>query len=955
MPKHQKIALLLLTVFLFAFSQIAFCQSNAVDGAVDGYVRTATGDALNAAEVSLLNVNTNVTQKTSTDEQGYYRFPLVQVGTYQLSISAPGFETNLHTGILLSVGQMAHVNATLRIGAVSQTISVAAGNPMIETASADVGSVLSRKEVSDLPIPSRNLFNFQLLSPGVIGLPSSAFGTTQFTFGGAERSQWNLDGLDNSQKEYNRQIRLMIVTPEAVEETQTLSSGYSAEFGRAAGGQVNVILKSGTNDIHGSALYQYRPYDLQAIPTLAAVNPPSRSWQDGAFTLGGPIKKDKLFYFLQYEMNPYTLPSPITISASNASALGLPASQTGYSPFGETYQSLMGKFTYTLGSKNTGYFRFNQFTNHQPVNAGGLKITNAGVNFSDHMNGGGAQLATAFSSNLLNELRFGVSQRDTANSPAALNQPNGALINISGVANIGYDPLSKQSTTERSIDGIDNVTYTHGRSTWKVGTEIENTFFNRIAPINRAFTFGGLAASNGRPAVNSLQQYLNTVSGKTDPATGKPYTYTYFNENGGDPKLTTSFNFLNAFVQDELRLTPKLLINVGARYEAILFPVFDAQAPYPQSRKVNNDYSDMAPRVALTYSPDSKQKTVIRAAYGLYYDIPGLSTFYSAAQTNGVTFLSYQVAGGTPGAPVFPNTLDITNPSFAVKPNINAFDPNFHDTYQMQANLQVEHEVANNVLVTLGYIFSGLRHGIYTSETNLGAPVGSLADGRPVFGGPRPNTEFNQINVVHSGATTNFNGLFVNMTRRLDHGLEFGVNYTYSHALADNIGEGGPGEDPTNLKRDYGNADDDARHNLVLQGILEPVTSISQLKWINGFEFTSTYFYNSGFPINEVSGVDLNKDGILNDRPLFTARNSFRGPGLSEADAQLMRNFNFRERYHLSAFAAAENLLNTSNANCNTSSGCTGAVIHTAGAADFGRVISARTSRNLQAGVKVSF
>ncbi|HEV2276211.1 MAG TPA: TonB-dependent receptor [Acidobacteriaceae bacterium] len=946
--------ILLISLVSFA-ARIALCQSNAVDGAVDGYVHSASGDALNAAQVTLLNVNTNISQKTATDDQGYYRFPLVQVGTYQLSVTAPGFDTYLQNGIVLTVGQTARVDATMRIGAVSETVAVVAESPMMETSSAVVGSVLGRKEVSDLPIPSRNLFNFQLLSPGVIGLPSSAFGTTQFTFGGAERSQWNLDGLDNSQKEYNRQIRLMIVTPEAVEETQTLSSGYSAEFGRAAGGQVNVILKSGTNDVHGSALYQYRPYDLQAIPTLASVNPPSRSWQDGAFTLGGPIKKDKIFYFLQYELNPYTLPTPITISASNAAALGLPASQTGYSPFGETYQSLMGKFTYTLGAKNTGYFRFNQFTNHQPVTAGGLTITNAGTNFSDHMNGGGAQLATAFSSNLLNELRFGISQRDTANSPAALNQPGGALINITGVAEIGYNPLSKQRTTERSVDGIDNVTYTHGRSTWKFGTEIENTFFNRVAPINRTFTFGGLAADNGRPAINPLNQYLKTVSGAIDPATGRPYTYTYFNEDGGNPKLTTSFNFLNFFAQDELRLTPRLLLNAGIRYEAILFPGFDPQAPDPQSRKVNNDYSDVAPRIALTYSPGDRQKTVVRAAYGLYYDIPGLSTFYSAAQTNGVTFLSYQVAGAAAGAPVFPNILDIANPSFAVKPNINAFDPNFHNAYQIQANLQVERELTSDILVTLGYLFAGMRHGVYTAEINLGAPTGALADGRPVFGGPRPNTQFNQINVVHSGASTNFNGLFVNLTRRLNRGVEFGVNYTFSHALANNIGEGGAGEDPTNLNRDYGNADDDARHNLVLQGILEPQINEDKFKWINGFEFTSTYFYNSGFPINEVSGTDLNKDGILNDRPLFVARNSFRGPGLSEVDAQLMRNFNFVERYHLSVFGAAENLMNSSNANCNTASGCTGAVVHTAGASDFGRVISARTSRNVQVGLKFNF
>ena len=855
----------------------------------------------------------------------------------------------------MSVGQAARIDTALQLGTVSETVTVTAPNAMVETGDAVVGTVLGYKEISDLPIPSRNLFNFQLLAPGVIGVPTSTFSTTQFTFGGTERAQWNLDGLDNTQKGTSRQIRLVIVTPEAVQETQTLSSGYSAEFGRAAGGQVNVILKSGTNDLHGSALYQYRPNSLQAIPTLSTVSPPSRSWQDGAATLGGRIIKDKLFYFLQYELNPYWLPSSITISPSNASRLGLPSSQIGYSPFGETYQTITGKFTYTLGSKNTGYLRYSQFTNHQPVHSSGLTIPQAGLNFHDHMNGGGAQLATAFTENLLNEFRFGIGQRDTANAPPGLNNPNGAYINITGVANIGYDPLYRQTTTERSIDGIDNLTYTHGHDTFKFGTEIEKTSFNQISPINRAFTFGGLAAQNARPAVSPLNQYLNTVAGANDPATGLPYTYTYFQENGGNPRLNIDFKFLSFFAQDELRPTPNLLFNIGARYDVILFPEFDPQAPYPLSRHIKNDYSDAAPRFAMTYSPGGSQKTVIRAAYGMYYDIPGLSTFYSAAQTNGQTFLSYQVAGGTAGSPVFPNILDITNPSFAIKPNINAFTPNFHNTYQHQANLQIQHEVTPGLLMTMGYLFAAMRHGIYTANTNLGAPLSFLADGRPVFGGPVPNKSFNQINLVLSGANTNFNGLFVNLTRRMSHGLEFGVNYTYSHALATNIGEGGPGEDPTNLSRDYGNADNDARHNLVVQGILEPNFSNAEFRWINGFELTSTYFYNSGFPINEVAGTDLNKDGILNDRPVFVSRNSLRGPALSLEDAQVMRNFNFRERYHFSVFIAAENLLNTNIANCNTTTGCTGAVINTAGASDFGRQTSAQTSRNVQTGVKFTF
>lgn len=930
-------------------------QSNAIDGAVDGYVRANSGTTLIAAQVSLMNTGTNAALHTTTDSQGYYRFPLVAVGTYDLTVSAPSFNTFVRRGIVVSVGQLLRSDVVMQIGQVSQSVTVTAAPEILETGNSVVGSDLSRKEVADLPIPSRNLFNFQLLAPGVIGVPTSTFSTTQFTFGGNERAQWSLDGLDNTQKEYNRQIRIIIVTPEAVQQTQTLSSGYSAEFGHAAGGQVNVLLKSGTNDLHGSALYQFRPTDWQAIPTLSTVDPPSRSWQDGAATLGGPILKDKLFYFLQYELNPYWLPSSITISPSNAAALGLPASQLGYSPFGETYQTYITKFTYNLGAKNTGYIRYAHFTNHQPYNSSGLTIPQAGRNYHDHMNGGGVQLATAFSPNLLNEVRFGVNERDVSDFPSPLDEPNGAFVDITGVANIGYDPLNVTTTTERTFDLIDNVTYTHGHHTTKFGGELEHTYFDQRTAINRAFSFGGLAAQNGRPAVSALNQYLYTVAGDIDPATGKPYTYTYFQENGGNPIVQTGFTFPGGFIQDEYRPSQNLLFNVGVRYDVILFPEFDATAPYPGSRSINNDYSDIAPRFAVTYSPAALKKTVIRAAYGLYYDIPGLSTFYTAEQNNGQTFLSYQVAGSASGAPVYPNILDITSSNFAVKPSINAFTQNFHDTYQGQANLQVEQEITPDMELTLGYMYAGLRHGLYAVNTNLGTPTGYLADGRPVFGGPVPNPSFNQINLIVSGTTTNFNGLFVNMNRRLSHGLEFGVNYMYSHALADGLGEGSAGEDPTDIKRDYGNATDDVRHYLVIQGIYEPHAPDQWGRWINGFELTSTYFYNSGYPINEQSGIDLNKDGNTNDRPLFVASNSFRGPGMSLEDAQLMRNFDIRERYHVSAFVSTENLLNSNNAGCSTSSGCTSAVINTAGASDFGRETSALTSRNVQIGVKFTF
>ncbi len=948
---------LFLALLAFQFPLMCIAQANAVDAALNGYVQDSSKSALPGVTATLTNVQTRITQIATTDAKGYYRFALVPVGNYQLTVTAAGFTTTTQKDIKISVGQAARADVTMQVGSASEVVTVQADAASLDTGTSTVGGVLDQHELERLPIPSRNLFNEFLLSPGVIGNPTSTFSTTQFTFGGAERAQWNLDGLDNTQHGTNRQIRLVIVTPEAVAQAQTLSNGYSAEFGRAAGGQVNVVLKSGTNDFHGSALGQYRPIDLQAIPTLLKTQP-SRTWYDYAFSLGGPIKKDRLFFFGQFENNPYTLPNAITITPANAAALGLPSNQIGSAPFGETYRTLVGKVDYKLNEKNTGYVRFARFTNNQPNNDAGLGIVDRGSRFLDHQNTGGLQLATVLSNNLLNEFRLGGAQRDTGNFPVVSSSPAGSvLVNISGVANIGFSPLTATTTTERSFAVVDNVTWTRGVNTFKFGGEYDHELFANLSATAPAFSFSGLAAQNGRAAVSPLAQYQNTVAGTIDSATGQPFTYTFLSSLAGNPNIRLAFNFVNFFAQDEIRLTPNFSINVGARYEAILFPTFDLNAPYALSRSIPNDYRDIAPRLALNWSPGASRKTVVHAAYGMYYDVPSLSIFYNAAQINGNRLLSYQVAGTTKGSPVFPNVPNFSGSGFQVKPNITAFDPNFHNAYQHQANLQIQQQLGSDFQLTAGYILAVLHHGLYFADANLTPSGRSLADGRPTFLGTavRPNANFGAINVIHSGANTNFNAGFVTLQKRLSRGFELTANYTYSHALADNIGEGTAISDPTNLSRDYGNADTDIRHNLVIQGVFRPTFTQQKLGWLNGFESSSTTYLNSGFAINPIAGTDLNNDGVVNDRPLFVGRNSLRARGLSQEDLELKRYFDFRERYHLSAFAIAENLLNTNNLNCNTATGCTLAVVNAVNSNSFLSEISARTSRNMQFGLDLHF
>ncbi len=510
-----------LAAFLCGAAGLLSAQSNATDGAIEGYIKDASGGSVAGAKITAQNARTKFISETKSDSEGYYRFPLLQVGTWGLTISAQGFKEVDEAGIVLEVGKNVRLDAKLEVGQISETVTVTADATLdlADTGTAATGDILTQKEVEDLPILSRNIYNYHLLSPGVQGLTSATFGTTQFTFGGNERSSWSLDGLDNTQRGGNRQIRMVITTPEAVEEMQVLADGYSAEFGRAAGGQVNVVLKSGTNDFHGSALFYYRAADLQARPSLAAVNP-TRTWNDAAFTLGGPIVKNRVFFFGQFENNPYTLPNPITITPSNAAALNLPARDVGTAPFGETYRTIVAKANFRLNDRNTGFVRYNRFTNYQPGNASGLTITDRGNNFNDHMNGGGVQLATVITNDLLNEVRGGVIRRTQANAPIGPADPNGAYINITGVANIGYDPLAATQTTEQSDQVLDNMTWTHGRNTVKAGFDYEHTAFDIFKAENRSFTFGGLAALNGRPAVSALNQYLDTAQGLIDPATG---------------------------------------------------------------------------------------------------------------------------------------------------------------------------------------------------------------------------------------------------------------------------------------------------------------------------------------------------------------------------------------------------------------------------------------------------
>jgi len=352
-----------------------------------------------------------------------------------------------------------------------------------------------------------------------------------------------------------------------------------------------------------------------------------------------------------------------------------------------------------------------------------------------------------------------------------------------------------------------------------------------------------------------------------------------------------------------------------------------------------------------SYSPFADGKTVIRAGYGLFYDSPSLSLVSNGAQVNGRRILNYTVPGTDQRAPIFPNLLATTDPNFQTPPNVTAFPRYFQVMYAHNANLQIERQIFHDLSVNLQYSYWGHRFGAYSRDINLSAPTGTLADGRPVYRGSlgRPDLRFRKINLVESGGISNYNGLDLTLRKRFSRGVLLSASYCWSHALADAELDGSTISDPSNRQRDYGNASTDVRHNFTAQGLYAP-----QYKFLRGFEISSVFFYNSGYPINAQAGADLNNDLILNDRIVGRGRNAFQGPNFAQMDLRLVRKIKIKERHTIELIAESENIMNRFNPGCSIAS-CTSAVVNRDGAADFGRITATRPGRVFQFGMRYGF
>jgi outer membrane receptor protein involved in Fe transport len=442
------------------------------------------------------------------------------------------------------------------------------------------------------------------------------------------------------------------------------------------------------------------------------------------------------------------------------------------------------------------------------------------------------------------------------------------------------------------------------------------------------------------------------VNHVVNPATGTTNWYAQLVQAFGNNVADHTTNSYNFYAQDTFQVTPRVTLSYGLRYEYLQYPGLDPNAPLQNSRSVRSDPLDWAPRFGLTWRPGDK--TVVRAGFGVFYDTLNLRLLSQVIRQNGANVLSYTITPATAGAPIFPNLL--TSPAGTLtKPSVTTFEPDFKEMRMHQGNLQVEQALGKDFSITLGTQYYGGRHIPVLIDTNLGRPVGFLADGRSVFSNSnRSNPNFAQILQLTSEATSVYYGGFLGVNKRFSQGFQFTASYTLGWAFNTNDSTGDSGSnvtDSTRLRRDYGPSSSDQRHRFVMQGVWQPrIRNVVLDRWMIAPNLTFT----TAFPVNVVQGSDLNGDGINNDRPLFRGRNDTPGYGFKEVNLRISRTFQFSDRYSLEMIGEAENLLNSLNAAC-TTAGCTGAVVNSFNAQDFKRITAATDSRQIQVGGRIRF
>lgn len=947
------------------YASAALAQSQAATATIQGTVFDPTEAVVPEVTVTARNTATGFTRTDTTNQSGFYTLPLLPTGQYTLTMIKEGFAELKFESVRLQVGDTITLDGHLQPAELrEESVVVAAESiPVIEPSRTQTGTVIDRVAIDYLPLNGRNWTELVLLTPGVTD--ADDFGNV--SFGGGDRVSNNVqvDGADNNNAFFG-EIRGRTRAPfqfsqETIQEFRVGNNTFAAEFGRAAGGLVNAITRSGTNEWHGGGFYYIRDDHFNANNTVnnsstpAIPRPPERRQQFGG-NVGGPLVRDRLFFFFNYDQQIRNEPLGVILSRDVENDIaGLPPATraqaeafffplAGSIPRDFDQINFFPRVDWVINQNHslTATHNFQRYRSlngvfSQPTTDDSI-YSNA-KNFTDSYTNVIA-LNSVLTPSVVNEFRFSFVFDDAGDFANAPFMPQ---ISVRGFALGARNFLHGREgefpgrfTKERRQQWIDGLSIIKGRHTFKTGLDINRvTDRNYFAlQVNGAFSF------------SSVNDFLQGNFSSFQQRFFAPEVTPLVQQTGVD------YGF---YAQDTFKVNQRLTLYYGLRYDLQTLPDPIVVNPdVPETGIINEDRNNWGPRFGFAYSPLADGKTVIRGGYGFFYgrtpnllindvltnnNVYSFNVFLSAddARQLGITFPAVETLDPL-------NLTAVNFPRLSQPPagfsrrdpfsDLRVFAPDRVNPYIQQGNFEIEREVFANTTVAVTYLWTKGTHLMRVTNTNIIPPTGfatiiELAEDRrtvvqsvrlPRIGvttaSLRPNPFYRQILTVQSASDSVYHGFALRVNRRFSQGFSMLTSYTLSKAI-DSIGIvdernslGGFANllDPFNARLDRGLSDLDRRHRLVISGVWDmPFFKNADNGFLRhvlgGWSWSGIATFASGRPISaEVNSTsssadtDFNEDNVIFDRvPLF-GRNTFRGPDQRQVDLGLRKKIRIAEK-----------------------------------------------------------
>ena len=909
----------------------ARAQDTVNTASVGGRVLDPQGAAVPGATVVARAVDTNATRETETTADGRFRFAYLKVGRYEITVHLDGF-ADAKRDLTVTLGSAFDLPITLALPSLSTEVSVTAEAPVLETARSQIAGTISIAEVQGTPLNGRNFLDLALLVPGVSPTnvaSTQLFAETSAVPGGglSVGSQRNLsnsfivDGL--SANDDAAALTGIPYTVDAIDQFQVVTSGGQAELGRALGGYFNVVTRSGTNTPRTDLYAYFRDDAFNAANALSHTKLPM-SQQQGGGSFGGPIQRDRTFFFTNLEIknldqSGLTTVPDATVALINArlAAVNYPGAPvtTGVYPNPVNSRNYLAKVDHSQSARNQFNLRYSLYkvTSENSRSAGGLNTPSASSALDNLDQSLAFSDTWSISPHTVNEVRAQVSHGDLSAPPT---DPNGPAVSITGVASFGTASGSPTRRVNTLYQVVDNLSHHTGAHALRAGMDViyNDDTITYPRSIRGAYSFSTMA--------NFLAGVYNNTNG--------------FTQTFGTTEIAQTNPNLGLYAQDEWKLHPRLTLNGGLRYDLQFL------------RTIRTDRNNVSPRVGFAWTPLDSRRLVVRGGAGLFYDRVPLralaNALLSANNTSDVASLrqvSIQLGPAQTGAPVFPGILAAPVPSVTL-PNLTTMNPAMQNAFSRQANIEIEQQIGERSTISAGVDY--VRGSTLIISINQNVPS-CAASG--TNNGCRPNPTYANNSQYSPSARSSYRGAHVSFVRRPSKWGQYRVSYTWSKAMS-NVGEfffSSP-IDPFDLDKDWGRSDDDQRHRLVLNGSVD----------LYGFQLSGMMQAYSALPFNITSGVTTIQGTA--GRPIvdgaFIPRNAGVGPDFFSVGMRLSRTFTFAGRTRLEALVEGFNLTNQTNVVTVQGNFGSGAY-PTNPSSNFGIPTSVGDPRSFQFGVRLRF